>query len=137
MDALMDALSGLLLFVIYFGIGLALLLAFKYLYAMVTPYDEWALVKENNVAAAAAIVGAAVGFSLALGSAASNSVSIIDFCIWAVVALIAQLLAFAIIRVLFLPKIVQRIKDGETAAGVALGGMSVAVGILHAACMTY
>lgn len=132
------SLVGLSAFAIYFALSMVLLLVFKYIYTFVTPHDEWKLVKEGqNSAAAIGLVGALVGFSLALGSAASNSVSIIDFIIWGAVALIAQTIAFAIVRFLFMPRIVERINANEVSAGIVLGGVSVAVGILNAACMTY
>ena len=138
MDAVMHSLLGLGNFAIYFVSSLILLMLFKILYTLVTPHDEWKLVKEEkNEAAALGMVGAVIGFSVALGSAAANSASLIDFWIWAAVALIAQLLAFAIIRFVFMPKIVQRITDNEESAGIVLGGFSIAVGILNAACMTY
>jgi putative membrane protein len=138
MDAIQSSLLGLTSFALYFAVALVLLLAFKYLYVMVTPHDEWRLVKEQqNVAAAVGFIGAVIGFALALASAASNSVSLQDFAIWGVVALIAQLIAFAIVRFLFLPRIVQRINENEVSAGIVLGGVSVAVGLLNAACMTY
>lgn len=132
------SLVGLSAFAIYFALSMVLLLVFKYIYTFVTPHDEWKLVKEGqNSAAAIGLVGALVGFSLALGSAASNSVSIIDFIIWGAVALIAQTIAFAIVRFLFMPRIVERINANEVSAGIVLGGVSIAVGILNAACMTY
>lgn len=138
MDTVQVSLVGLGNFALYFAISLALLVVFKYLYALVTPHDEWKLIKDDkNVAAAIAFVGAIVGLALALASAATNSVSLIDFCIWGVVALIAQTVAFAIVRFVFMPKIVQRINDNEVSAGIILGGLSVAVGLLNAACMTY
>ena len=138
MQAITHSLIGLGNFAIYFASSLLLLLLFKFLYTLVTPHDEWKLVKEDkNAAAAAGFIGAVIGFAIALGGAASNSVSLIDFWIWAAVALVAQLLAFAIVRFVFLPKIVQRISDQEMSAGIMLGGFSIAVGILNAACMTY
>ena len=138
MEAIAESLEGLLSFVIYFAGSLALLIVFKFVYALITPHDEWKLVKDDkNIAAAVGFVGAIIGFALALGGAASNSVSLIDFAIWGVVALFAQSLAFAIVRFLFMPKIVQRINDNEISAGVILGGVSIAVGLLNAACMTY
>jgi putative membrane protein len=133
MDAL---LIGLTNFAIYFGIALAALLIFKVVYTLFTPYDDWALVKEQNNAAACALSGAIIGFSIALHSAISNSVSLIDFGVWAVVALVAQLIAYLVVR-LFMPKITQRIKDGETPAGIVLGAVSIAIGLLNAASMTY
>ncbi len=138
METAVDSLYGLADFGLYFAIGLGLLLLFKLAYTFVTPHDEWKLVKdEQNIAAAWGLVGAVIGFSLALAGAASNSVSIIDFVIWGVVALLAQVVAFAIVRFIFMPKIVQRIHDQEVSAGIILGGISIAVGILNAACMTY
>jgi putative membrane protein len=138
MEAIQTSLIGLSNFAIYFLIAVCLLLAFKFIYVLITPHDEWKLVKEEqNSAAAIGFVGAVIGFALALASAASNSVSLIDFVIWGVVALIAQTVAFAIVRFLFMPKIVQRINDNEISAGIVLGGTSIAVGLLNAACMTY
>ena len=134
---LMDSLMGLGPFALYFGISLLALLLFKFIYTLVTPHDEWALVKKNNAAAATALVGTLIGFAIALSSAASNSVNVLDFIIWAIVALIAQLIAYAIIRVFFLREIVKRIENDEMAAGIILAGISIAVGLLNAACMTW
>ena len=138
MESIQASLLGLTNFAIYFSVSLVLLMAFKFIYTLVTPHDEWKLVKDDkNIAAAIGFIGAVIGFSLALASAATNSVSLVDFAVWGVVALVAQLLAFAIVRFLFLPKVVQRINDNEISAGVVLGGTSIAVGLLNAACMTY
>lgn len=138
MEAIQGSMAGLAGFALYFSVALAFLFLFKFLYALVTPHDEWKLVKDDkNVAAAIGFSGAILGFSLALAGAASNSVSLVDFAIWGVVALIAQTLAFAVVRFVFMPKIVQRINDNEVSAGVMLGSVSIAVGILNAACMTY
>ena len=138
MEAIQESLEGLLGFVMYFAGSLVLLVLFKFIYALVTPHDEWKLVKEDrNSAAAIGFVGAIIGFAIALAGAASNSVSIIDFGIWGLVALVAQTIAFAIVRFGFMPRIVERINDNEVSAGIILGGVSVAVGLLNAACMTY
>lgn len=138
MQAIQASLFGLLDFAIYFAISIVLLIAFKFVYALITPHDEWKLVKEQqNVAAALGFMGAVIGFALALASAASNSESLIDFVIWGVVGLFAQCIAFAIVRFIFMPKIVQRINDNEISAGIVLGGISIAVGLINAACMTY
>jgi len=138
MEAIQASLFGLIDFASYFAVSILLLLAFKFVYALITPQDEWKLVKdEQNTAAAIGFMGAVIGFSLALASAASNSESLIDFVVWGVIALVAQTIAFAIVRFIFMPKIVQRINDNEVSAGIVLGGTSIAVGLLNAACMTY
>lgn len=136
MEVLQNSLAGLGNFALYFFVSLGALLIFKMIYAWITPHDEWALVKAQNTAAAVGFSGAIIGFSIALSGAASNSVNIIDFAIWAVVALIAQLIAFLIVR-LRLPKIIQRIQDDEVPAAIVLAGVSIAIGLLNAACMTY
>lgn len=138
MDAILVSLGGLSSFALYFVSSLVLLVLFKLLYALVTPHDEWRLVKEDrNAAAAIGFVGAILGFSLAVASAATYSVSYLDFLIWGVIALLAQILAFAVVRFVFMPKIVQRINNDEISAGIMLGGISVAVGLLNAACIAY
>ncbi len=138
MDIVMDSLAGLTSFAMYFAISILYLFIFKIVYAFVTPHDEWKLVKEQqNVSAAIGFGGAMIGFSLALASAASNSMGLIDFTIWGVVAVIAQSFAFALLRFTFMPKIAERINNNEISAGVMLAAVSVAVGLLNAACMTY
>jgi len=138
MDAVMESLQGLGAFALYFSISLVALVVFKFLYTLVTPHDEWALVKEQkNTAAALGLGGAVLGFSIALAGAASNAVDLIDFGVWAIVALIAQVVAFALVRFIYMPKIVTRIENDEVSAGIVLAGISIAIGILNAACMTY
>lgn len=133
-----DTLIAIGNFALYFGISLVFLMLFKFVYTIVTPHDEWALIKDQqNVAAAIGFGGAIIGFAIALASAASNSVSLLDFATWGVIALIAQCLAFAVVRFIFMPKIVERIEQNEISAGVVLGATSIAIGLLNAACMSY
>ena len=131
-------ISSILNFTAYFSLALILLVVFKYVYAFVTPHDEWKLIKEDqNTAAAIGLGGAVLGFAIALSGAATNSVSLVDFITWGVIALIAQALAFAVVRFVFMPKIVGRIEAGEISAGIMLAATNVSVGLLNAACMTY
>ena len=133
-----ELLTGILNFSIYFGLSIFFLVAFKFAYTLVTPHDEWKLIKEEkNGAAAIGFGGAVIGFAIALSGAASNSVSLLDFAIWGAIALVAQLVAFALVRFVFMPQIVERINSNETSAGIMLGATSIAVGLLNAACMSY
>lgn len=138
MEVLTNSLAGLGAFLLYFSLSLVFLLVFKFVYVRFTPHDEWKLVKEDqNIAAAIGLSGSILGYCLAIAGAASNSVNLIDFAIWGVVALLAQLVAFAIMRFGFMPKIVERIEAGEIPAGIVMAATSVSVGLLNAACMTY
>lgn len=130
--------SGLVSFILYFSASIVLLIAFKYIYTWVTPHDEWKLIKEEkNTAAAIGFGGSIIGFVLAIASVISNSLDIVDFAIWSVVATFAQLVAYGLVRVLYMPKIVIRLQQGEVSAGIMLAVISIAVGLLNAACMTY
>ncbi|WP_299769338.1 DUF350 domain-containing protein [uncultured Pseudoteredinibacter sp.] len=138
MDAIIESLNGFSSFLVYFGFSIGLFLVFKILYTLITPHDEWQLLKEQrNTSAALGLGGALIGFAIALAGAASNSVSILDYAIWAIIALVAQLIAFALVRFVLMPKLVERIENDEISAGIILASMSIAVGLINAACMSY
>jgi putative membrane protein len=138
MEMIITSVAGLGNFALYFMVSIILLFVFKVIYAFVTPHDEWKLVKEEqNLAAAVGFGGAIIGFSLALAGAVTNSESLVDFLVWGVVAIIAQSLAFVLLRFTFMPKIAERINDNQVSAGAILAAVSVAVGLLNAACMSY
>jgi putative membrane protein len=138
MDAVLNSVSGLGNFALYFGVSILLLFVFKVVYAFVTPHDEWALVKvHKNQAAAIGFGGAMIGFSIALAGAVANSDFLVDFVVWGVVAIIAQSFAFGLLRFTFMPKIADRIDKNEVSAGTILAAVSISVGLLNAACMSY
>ncbi len=136
MNIVSQSLAGLPSFLEYLALGLVLLGAFVAVYGWVTPYDERALIREGNVAAAISLSGAILGFILPLGSAIAHSVGVIDMVIWGVIALVVQIAVFLVVgRVL--PHFAEAIKAGRVASATLLAALSVAVGLLNAACMTY
>ncbi|PWC13861.1 DUF350 domain-containing protein [Brenneria corticis] len=132
----MIIVSALLAFASYFFIGFVMVLAFLFIYTRVTPHDEWTLIKQNNAAAAVGFAGALIGYVIPLASAAVNSVSLVDYITWGIVALVIQLVIYGAVR-LYMPAISQRIQNNEVASGVFLCTASLGGGILNAACMTY
>lgn len=128
--------AGLPAFLAYFGSGLAMLVIFAAVYTLVTPQKELSLIRAGNATAAVAYLGALIGFSLPLASAAANSVSLIDFVLWAAIGGIIQLVAFGI-ATLTQSGLSRRITAGEMGAGLWAGGLALIVGLLNAACMTY
>ncbi|MBO0139513.1 DUF350 domain-containing protein, partial [Vibrio sp. Vb2736] len=79
-----------------------------FIYVKLTPYDEWHLIKEKqNTAAAVALSGAFLGYCIGISGAAKNSVNIVDFMVWGVVAMLAQIIAFAIVRFILLPRVTE------------------------------
>ncbi len=75
------------------------MIIFLYLYAIVTPYDDYKLIfEENNLAAALGFGGAIIGVSIPLYSALVHSVSYIDFAIWGAIP-VGTLMAFLSISI--------------------------------------
>ena len=136
MDFLKFSLEGFDDFLVYFAASIAFVAVYLAVYVRVTPYREIALIREGNAAAAASLTGSLAGFCLPLASAVIHSVNVWDMALWALIALVVQLLVYAAVRLL-VPDIGRHIPEGRMASGIFLGGTSLAAGILNAACMTY
>jgi hypothetical protein len=61
MDQFLQSVFGLDDFLLYFAMSLALLAAFLAIYVRITPYREFALIREGNVAASLSLSGAMLG----------------------------------------------------------------------------
>ncbi len=114
---------------------MVLTLIYAIIYMWVTPHDEIKLIRENNLAASLAFAGSLVGFSLPLASAIANSVALVDFVVWGLIAIVVQIVVFYLVR-LPIPGISERIEKGEMASGLWLGAASLTGGLLNAASMT-
>lgn len=121
-------------FLLYFVISIGLATAFLTLYTMITPHKEFQLIKEGNTAAAIQLVGSFLGFSVPLALVIGHSVGVLDMIVWGAVVLLVQLAVFFVIARLF-SGIETRIGDNCAASGVFVGGTSLGIGILQAACM--
>jgi putative membrane protein len=123
-------------FLIYFGLALALLIAFTFVYTAVTPYKEIKLIRDGNNAAALSLGGALIGFALPVASSVENAVNVVDMLLFAVVATIAQLIVFVVAR-MALPGLAGSIEDGNTAKATLLAAVSISVGLVNAAALAY
>lgn len=121
-------------FAIFFVVAAAIVALFVALYALVTPYNELTLIREGNVAAALSLGGALVGLALPVAVAVAVSHNLYVMAGWGVVACAVQLLAFLAAR-LALPRLSEDIPRGGLAAGIFLAALSLAVGIINAACI--
>ena len=133
---IMESFGGFDDFLLYLAIASVLLAIFVAIYVRITPYHEVALIRENNLAAAFSLSGALIGMVIPLANAVEYSVNPVDMAIWGFIALAIQLLVFVIARI-SLPNIAVDIPAGKQASGFFLGAISIAAGILNAACMTY
>ena len=123
-------------FLAYLGTAVALLAVFVAIYLYVTPYDEVALIRNNNTAAVISLSGALLGFALPIANVIAHSDTLIDLAVWGIIAGIVQLLAWGVARVA-LPHLEEDISAGRAAPATIVAALSITVGLLNAACMTY
>jgi putative membrane protein len=128
--------SGAVAFLLAFVVAGVFTLVFKVVYQFITPYREKELIRQGNVAAAVTLAGALIGYVLPLASALSHTVSLLEFAAWATLAGVIQIVTFTVVRMVALPDVKARIENGEVSVAIYLAGVSIAVGLLNAACMT-
>src|SRR5690349_2006722 len=100
-QSLLESLAKLDLFLAHFAASVVLLILFSLVYVRVTPYPEFRLIKEGKVAPAISFSGALLGFTIPLASAIAHSVSLLDMVVWAVIALVVQIVVFLVLRTCF------------------------------------
>ncbi|MDZ4252677.1 MAG: DUF350 domain-containing protein [Sulfuritalea sp.] len=123
-------------FLAYLGAAIVLLVAFVAIYLYVTPYDEIHLIRSNNTAAAISLSGAILGFALPIANVIAHSDTLADLALWGVIAGIVQLAAWGVARVA-LPTLREDIAAGRVAPASFVATLSLTVGLINAACMTY
>ncbi len=136
MDIFLQLVSGFPAFILHLGASFVLLALFLAIYVRITPYQEFNLIREGNIAASISLTGAMIGFVIPLSKAVAQSANIYDMLTWAGIALVVQLLVYVVVR-LIIPGISKDIPDGKVAQGTFLGALSLATGLLNSACMTY
>ena len=131
-----ESFAGFDDFLVYLGVSLAYLAAFVAIYIRITPYRELQLIREGNMAASFSLSGAILGFIVPLASAIQHSVNLVDMAVWGLVAMVVQILAFVVVK-LCIPSITRDIPENKGSAGFFLGSLSLGVGLLNAACMSF
>ncbi len=132
---LSDSLTGIVAHLVHLGIAAAAVFVFVAIYVTMTPHREFRLIRLGNSAAAISLGGAILGYTIPLAKAVAQSESILDMLIWSGVALVAQLLAYGISR-LILPQLSAHVDEGKTASSILMAAIAVAVGLLNSAAMT-
>ena len=136
MPFLAHSLSTLPAFAGYMLMALGLTALYAIVYTAITPHPEWALLRQGNLSASLAFGGSLLGFVIPLGSAIAHSASLLDCAVWGCVALIVQILAFFLIRLL-LPDLSRQIEADKPGPAAAAALFFLAIGILNAACLVY
>lgn len=126
-------------FSLYLLVSLGLLLVGIFLFEITTTkVKEFQLIAEKNLTAALSLGGKLLGLAVVLGSAAENSVSLVDMAIWGGVGIVAQIIFFILAEVLTIRfSIENAIKEDNRAVGFMLFSLAIAVGWVVAKCLTY
>jgi putative membrane protein len=132
----MVSISGLPAFLAYMAAAFGLVALYLGVYLSATAHREIALIRANNGAAALALGGSLIGYTLPLAAAITNAQTILDCVIWGLVALVVQILIYFVVR-LILPDLSRRIETGEVSAAILIAAFSLAGGLVDAAAMTY
>lgn len=123
-------------FIAYFAVAVALLAAFLLIYVNVTPYNELVLIEQGNTAAAISLSGALIGFAMPIANVIAHSDSLADLAAWGAIAGLIQLLTYLVVH-LTLPRLAVDIPSGKISEATLLAALSVVIGLINAACMTY
>nr|WP_321360301.1 DUF350 domain-containing protein [uncultured Hyphomonas sp.] len=102
------------------------------IYVLLTPWKEFAEVKRGNTAAGLALGGAIAGLALPMSSALASSITLVDFAIWGVVALLLQLIVYRLVDLL-LGGLPRRIEQDELGAAAVLVSAKLASALILAA----
>lgn len=129
-------LTTLPAFLGYFAAAIALLVVFVLIYSWVTPYNEMRMIREGNCAASVSLGGAILGFVIPLASVIAHSFSVADMAVWGVVALVVQIAAHLVSR-LTVPSYREDMAAARMSVAAWKATISLAVGILNAACMVF
>jgi putative membrane protein len=130
-DPVINALPA---FAGYFLTAIALLGGFLAVYVFITPYNELALIRSGNTAAAVSLGGAVIGFAFPIAVSVAVSHNLYAMIGWGVVAGVVQLLTYVAAR-LALPQLNLNIPQGKLASGIFLASLSLGTGILNAGCI--
>ena len=126
--------TGLPVLLLQFATALALLALGVTCYTAITPFHEWRLVREGNVAAGVVLAGTVVALAIPLAATLASSLVTLDIALWGLVALVLQLLAFAAVTLL-VRGLRGMIEAGNVAAAFVLIGVQIAVALINAGAM--
>jgi len=128
-------MPAILAYLLHLLTAAAMVLVFFVIYTRVTPYDEVALIRQGNQAAALSLGGALLGFSVTIASSLLHTTDYYQFAGWAAGAMLVQLLVYAIAtRLLNMSK--DQIEADNHAFGRLLGAISLSIGLVNAGCIS-
>lgn len=130
-----DAMHPAVTYLIYIASALVMLGIFTLVYTAVTRYKEFELIREGNIAAVLSYGGALVGFSFTLCSSIAIHASYAMFLLWGLAAMVVQIVVYVGVSQA-VRGMNEAIEENNIAMGGLIGSISIAAGIVNAACLT-
>ncbi|MES2130389.1 MAG: DUF350 domain-containing protein [Pseudomonadota bacterium] len=128
-------MPAILNYLLHLSLAAMLVLAFFIIYTKITPFDEVLLIRQGNHAAALSLSGALIGFSITIASALAHTADYQQFLMWAAIAMVVQVLVYAIAtKLLSMAK--DQIEANNSAFGCLLGAISLSIGAINAGCIS-
>lgn len=135
MDPVIQSLiTGFPVLILHFLVAVGILAMGIVVYVFITPYDDIALVRGGNLAAAISFSGAILGLGIPIAFCLAASVSTLDILVWGVVTLIVQLACYRIADWI-LKDLPRRIVDGEIGPALWLVSVKLSVASINAAAV--
>ncbi|HEY9271149.1 MULTISPECIES: DUF350 domain-containing protein [Achromobacter] len=122
-------------YLVYMVSALAMLGVFTLVYTAVTRYKEFELIREGNIAAVLSYGGALVGFSFTLCSSIAIHASYAMFLLWGLAAMLVQIVVYVGVSQA-VRGMNEAIEENNIAMGGLIGSISIAAGVVNAACLT-
>nr|WP_239583538.1 DUF350 domain-containing protein [Metabacillus iocasae] len=108
-------------------------------FELTTKFNERELIKKGNIAVALKLWGKGIGLAIVIYTVWGNSVNLLDACLWGVIGIVTQVLAYWIIEYILTPKtsLSEKVEEGNIAVGFTLFASAIAVGLIVAGSLTY
>jgi putative membrane protein len=140
-----DSISN---FLMYLGVTLPILAIGIGIFMLVTPYKEYAIIREGasakdpqKMAAAKAVAhdlgGKMIGLAIVMASAVYNAVGLADLLVWGIIGIVFQVIIFYLFELITPFKVVEEIPKGNVAVAIFTSRLSIATGLLMAALISY
>ncbi len=130
-----EAMHPVVTYLVYMVSALAMLGVFTLVYTAVTRYKEFELIREGNIAAVLSYGGALVGFSFTLCSSIAIHASYAMFLLWGLAAMLVQIVVYVGVSQA-VRGMNEAIEENNIAMGGLIGSISIAAGVVNAACLT-
>lgn len=123
-------------FSVYFFIGVVMVIIFLFIYFKIILYNEWQLIKNNNIVVLLVFSGILLGYVIFLFSVVINVVSILDYFVWGGIVLVIQLFVFVGVR-FYMFVLSEKIINYNIVVGMFMGIVVLVGGIFNVVCMIW